>query len=233
MSKLDDLAFVPEQFSGKARLFPLPNLVMFPHVMQPLHIFEDRYRALLEEAMADDRLIAMTLLAPGWEKNYDGRPALHPVGCLGRVAASQQQPDGRSNILLLGLRRVRLVEELPARKLFREAEVAVIEDDYHTSSAARRTALQSELLGVFQQALPKMKQTAEQMEQLLGRSITLGMLTDIIGYTLELDLKLKQQLLEESNVDARAQTLIRHVRQVLSAPADETAGGFPPDFSVN
>ena len=75
MSQLeDDLAFVPEQFSGRARLFPLPNLVLFPHVMQPLHVFERRYVDLLHDAIEDDRLIAMALLAAGLGKRLR-RPA--------------------------------------------------------------------------------------------------------------------------------------------------------------
>ena len=83
MSSFDDLSFAPQEFSGKVRLFPLPNLVLFPHVMQPLHIFEPRYRFLLEDALATDRLIAMALLAPGWENDYEGRPPLYPMACLG------------------------------------------------------------------------------------------------------------------------------------------------------
>ena len=79
-------------FAGVARLFPLPNLVFFPHVMQPLHIFEPRYRQMTADALAGDRLIALTLLQPGWEDQYEGRPAVHPVACLGRVVADQLLP---------------------------------------------------------------------------------------------------------------------------------------------
>ena len=61
-----ELQFDASTFSGVARLFPLPNLVLYPHVMQPLHIFEERYREMLEDAIADDGLIAMALLEPGW-----------------------------------------------------------------------------------------------------------------------------------------------------------------------
>ena len=86
----EELAFDSASFSGRARLFPLPNLVMFPHVLQPLHIFEPRYREMLEDAMADDRLIAMSILAPGWEKHYEGRPALESVACLGQVVTMEE-----------------------------------------------------------------------------------------------------------------------------------------------
>ena len=115
MASFDSLSFSFEDFAGKVRVFPLPNLVLFPHVMQPLHIFEPRYRELLEDALAGDRLIAMALLAPGWQKTYDGRPPLYPMACLGRITTHHQLESGAYNVLLLGLRRVRLVEELPPR----------------------------------------------------------------------------------------------------------------------
>ena len=74
-----------EDFGGTARLFPLPNLVLFPHVAQPLHIFEARYRQMMADALEDDRRLAMALLRPGWEEDYHLRPPIHPVVCLGRV----------------------------------------------------------------------------------------------------------------------------------------------------
>ena len=89
-------------YSGQARLFPLPNLVFFPNVMQPLHIFEPRYRQMTADALAGDRFIAMVLPRPGWEKDYAGKPAIHRVACLGRVLAEQTLEDGRFNILLRG-----------------------------------------------------------------------------------------------------------------------------------
>ena len=74
MSAFEEYKFTPAEFSGIVRLFPIPNLVMFPHVMQPLHVFEPRYRDLLEDALANDRLIAMAVLEPGWESDYEGQP---------------------------------------------------------------------------------------------------------------------------------------------------------------
>src|ERR1041384_4418581 len=110
MSLSDNLSFSPEDFSGKARLFPLPNLVLFPHVMQPLHIFEPRYRAMTADALASDRFIALVLPIPG-DEDPETPPALHSVGCLGRIVADQKLPDGRYNILLRGYARIRIVKE--------------------------------------------------------------------------------------------------------------------------
>ena len=81
----EDLIFDETRFKGVVRLFPLPDLIMFPHVMQPLHVFEPRYRALLNDALNSDGLIAMSMLAPGWEADYEGRPPVLPYACLGKV----------------------------------------------------------------------------------------------------------------------------------------------------
>ena len=103
-------------FGGTARLFPLPNLVLFPHVVQPLHIFEPRYRELMADALAGDRLIALALLRPGWEEDYDQQPPIHPVICLGSIHKEERLPDGRYNLLLQGVSRARVLEEVPSPK---------------------------------------------------------------------------------------------------------------------
>ncbi len=226
MSLSEDLSFSPEKFSGRVRLFPLPNLVLFPHVMQPLHIFEPRYRAMLEEAFAGDGLIAMVLLAPGWESDYEGRPPLRPVGCLCRVATHHQTAEGSYNVLVLGLRRIAIVEELPADKPFREAMVALQDDEYSEDGAAARGELQRKLLESFKKLLPKMPEAHEQLDQLLGSTIPLGMLTDIVAYTLDIDLDFKEQMLRENSVDRRAQQLLEHLTRLRRMV-------FPPEFSLN
>ena len=99
MSLPENPKFDPTEFSGVVRLFPLPNLVLFPHVLQPLHIFEQRYRDLLEDALAEDQMIAMAVLTPGWEQHYEGRPPVKKVACLGRVATHVRLADGRGSSL--------------------------------------------------------------------------------------------------------------------------------------
>jgi hypothetical protein len=96
-------------------LFPLPNVVLFPNVFLPLHIFEPRYRAMLADALAGDRIIGMTLLMPGYEADYQGRPPVYPVGCAGVITHAEQMPDGRSNVVLRGIEKFRIVEEDASR----------------------------------------------------------------------------------------------------------------------
>jgi Lon protease-like protein len=235
MSTFDELSFSFEDFGGKVRLFPLPNLVLFPYVMQPLHIFEPRYRDLLEDALAGDHLIAMAVLAPGWERNYEGRPAIHPIACLGRITACCRLPDGTYNVLLLGLRRVKVVREVTSVRRFREAEVEVREDIYPAQQASRRALLQQSLRDGLMRLLPTLPEATEQLDQLLDNDIPLGMLSDLIGYMLDIGLAEKQVLLAEPNVHRRAELLLRHL-SVAAADLEPVASAalcFPPYFSTN
>ncbi|NDC63288.1 MAG: peptidase S16 [Planctomycetia bacterium] len=227
----EPLAFSPDQFSGLARMFPLPNLVMFPHVMQALHIYEPRYRAMLEEAVEDDRLIALGVLAPGWKDQYEGRPPLRSTACLCRVATHQRTDEGTYNVLVLGVRRLRLLRELPPAKPFRVVEADIVEDIESADAPAGMAAdLQRQLLAAFKRAMPKIPDAYEQLDQLLGSQITLGMLADIVAYTIDLDLEWKMRLLAECDVFRRTQLLLE---ALAGRPAGVSGRPFPPPFSAN
>lgn len=99
-------------------VFPLPGVVLFPGVLLPLHVFELRYRVLVREALSGERLIALALLLPGWERDYQGSPEFHPLGCLARIDEVAWLPDDCYHLRLLGLSRVwlgRPVREFPFR----------------------------------------------------------------------------------------------------------------------
>src|SRR5512147_1061011 len=89
-------------------IFPLPNVVLFPTVFLPLHIFEPRYRAMVRDALGGDRIIGMALLRPGWESHYEASPAVYAVGCAGLITHAERLPDGRYNIVLQGLEKYRI-----------------------------------------------------------------------------------------------------------------------------
>ncbi len=99
-------------------VFPLPNVVLFPHAVVPLHIFELRYRTMIRDALAGERLLAIALLRPGWEHEYHGSPAFHDLACLARIESVEWLPDDCYDLKLLGLARVRLgvaAREFPYR----------------------------------------------------------------------------------------------------------------------
>lgn len=221
------LEFNETAFCGSARLFPLPNLVLFPHVVQPLHIFEGRYREMLEDAVADDSLIALALFEPGWEADYDSRPALSPVACLGKVIAHNRLEDGRYNLLLLGLRRVRIVRELAPLRSFRQAEVELVSEQ----DGAAPAGLRESLIEAFRCKLPA-HLACEDLSQLITSQIPMRALTDLVAYALPLPIALKRQLLAEPVVARRAQLILTHLRSGRPA-APPLGDGFPPSFSAN
>lgn len=241
----DGFQFSKTDFSGRVRLFPLPNLVLYPHVLRPLHIFEPRYRAMLEDALASDALVAMALLAPGWEPDYEGRPPLYPAACLGGVTTHARLDDGTYNLLLHGLRRIRLIRELPPDKLYREAEVEVLEDEYPAETAADRPRLRRQLVQCFKELLrPSSTQVISlgagaqlpagqtpAFEELLDGQLPLGVLTDVMAYALDLSMPMKEQLLGQTNVDTRAATLVAEVTRLRGQ--DTPRPDFPPKFSPN
>ncbi len=237
MTNLQSSAGWPEDFCGRVRLFPLPNLVLFPNVVQPLHIFEPRYCEMLLDALAGDRLIAMALLQQGWEKDYRSRPPLASTVCVGKVISHTPTDDGRHNILLVGIKRGRIVRELDCSSGFRMAEVQVLEDVYPADGASLRARLTRNLQSLFLQFVPEGLAAQESFKQLVGKQLPLGILTDTITYALNLPLAIKQQLLSENNVDIRCRILTRCLEQKLNVASPGECGpatdDFPPRFSDN
>jgi Lon protease-like protein len=222
----DDLAAL-DRFGGEARLFPLPNLVFFPQVVQGLHVFEPRYRQMTDDALAGDGLIALVLLREGWEDGYDAPPDLAPVGCLGRIVQHERLPDGRYNLRLKGLARVRLDEETESDKQYRTARVTVLADEPCDLGrlAALRKQLAAAVLPRFEPAGPAHRHLSE----LFDGEMPLGQLCDVLAYALPLPVELKQQLLTDLAVDDRADRLAAALR-LPNGPAGRR---FPPEFSAN
>lgn len=107
-------------------IFPLPGAILFPGLQLPLHIFEPRYRALVGDALARDRRIAM--IQP--QRPNDGAP-LYEIGCVGRIGEVEALEDGRYNLILEGEARFRLLREIQATTPFRQVEAELIEDEEH------------------------------------------------------------------------------------------------------
>ncbi len=238
MANLQAAAGWPSDFCGTVRLFPLPNLVLFPNVPQPLHIFEPRYCEMLLDALAHDRLIAMALLQPGWESQYQNRPKIASTVCVGKIVTHTPTGDGRHNILLVGIKRARIIEELEFVRPFRQAKVEVLDDFYPPNEDAERREMAETLQSIFAKFVPEGLAAQASFQQLLGEQMPLGLLTDMIAYALSLPLAVKQQLLAEPNVDIRCRLLVRCLKQRLESSKDSVSSngpldGFPPPFSEN
>src|ERR1051325_11468359 len=193
-------------------IFPLPNVVLFPNVFLPLHIFEPRYRAMLGDALAGDRIIGMTLLMPGYEADYQGRPAVYRVGCAGVITHSEQLPDGRSNVVLRGIEKFRILEEDSSR----EYRLARVEPLPETTSDTEKMLL---------------KQRRNRLEALLVAAIERGGqdprfpsaipdedLVNALSQYLALDPVARQALLERNGILARCDALIELLEMKTYSP---------------
>lgn len=200
-------------------IFPLPNVVLFPNVFLPLHIFEPRYREMVSDALDGDRIIGMVLLRPGWESDYEGRPEIYQVGCAGLITHADRTVDGRYNLVLRGFEKFRIRREDHERS-YRRAEVDTIlepmnEDDRAVMRAERRrleTLLvpQPEGRGVD----PKMPPSMPDEE-----------LVNALAQYLDLEVVEKQALLERDGLVNRCRSLIDLLEmKVIIARHDWGAG---------
>lgn len=206
---LEDLTDVP--------LFPLPNVVLLPRAVLPLHIFEPRYRDMMRYALEGPRIIGMALLDGDWKHSYHSCPSVCQVVCVGRIVTHEQLDDGRYNLLLEGRLRARIVEE--DRSLsFRRARVEPVAEtrifEVDVEDERRR-------LGAIC-ARPKLAGTslALQLSKLVSMPIRTSDVADVMAFSLIEDVGFKQHLLCEGDVVAR-------VRRV----ADELDRLFPDAMS--
>ncbi len=187
-------------------LFPLPNVVLFPNVFLPLHVFEPRYRQMVADALATDRMIGMVLLKPGWEHDYEGRPPVYPIGCSGVITHVERLPDGRYNLVLRGLERFRVLEEDEARS-YRRALVEPVADgdvagDDHAVIRRQRSRLEALLEPVENR--PK-----------IPRDMTDRDLINALAQYLDLEPLEKQALLEAPSLRRRAESLVELLEMKL------------------
>ena len=128
-------------------LFPLPNVVLFPKTYLPLHIFEPRYQDMITDAGAQGQCVGMALLKEGWEERYYENPPIFQIGCVGRLVSTQRFSDGRSNILLQGLARYEICEELDGKN-YRRANIVL---KPHVEGPGPGTSLRAELTKALQE----------------------------------------------------------------------------------
>ena len=191
-------------------IFPLPDVMLFPNVSRPLHIFEPRYRAMVADALKGDRIIGMVLLRPGYEADYEGRPPVYPIGCAGVITDVEQLPDGRYAIVLRGLVKFRVTSEDQSRA-YRLARVEAIPEMPDDKEGA---------------ALRKQR---PRLEALLAASIAPGSkppppdlpdedLVNGLAQYLAIDPTDRQALLEREGVLSRSQALLDLLEKKVAPP---------------
>ncbi len=129
-------------------IFPLSDVVLFPHVRRPLHLFEPRYRQMAEHVLAGDRRLGMVTVPPEHADAMLGDPPVYPIGCAGTVVWAQRRADGRYDLILEGTHRFRIENEResPEKRPYRVAEVALLEDPCDPGDAEALAALRTRLV---------------------------------------------------------------------------------------
>jgi Lon protease-like protein len=221
-------------FSRPIPLFPLPNCVLFPGAVQPLHIFEPRYRDVTAAALKDQSALALALLQSGWEQQYYGAPPIHAILCAGIIVAHELLPDGKYNLLLHGVTRAKVLREDNAGDAhpYRTAMLQPLDDHppmdeagarfhrnalYHylTATPLSRLTIASSLLPLFDADDP----------------LPTPRLIDVLAFTLIQDIPTRQQLLEQRNPLLRGQHLLRELTTLAKSLEARTA--WPPPQSNN
>ena len=189
--------------SNEVPVFPLPNVVFFPRVVLPLHVFEPRYRELVNDAVAGEGLIAISLLEEGFEENYEGSPPFHPIGTVGRIEELDTLADGRMLLRLIGLQRVELnkvVQERPYRRVqIRPLGETPVEEDGDDAQAAKLELLAS------QSALLRELRRGPGESFVMDDRVSFETAVNSACAHLPIEPAIRQSLLEEDNLWVRQQ----------------------------
>ena len=192
-----------KDLSNPIAIFPLPSTVFFPKTVLPLHIFEPRYRKMVSDVQAGNKLIGMVLLAPGWENSYYENPEIIQRGCVGRRDKITTLPDGKFNIELMGLSRFKILKEIKGEP-YRQANVdflTEINDGKSDDELAKKAKAQfSEWLSIH----PKIKSSPNNPLKLIEQANALSEVIDKVVYGMDLKTEQKQSILEEIDVVKRA-----------------------------
>lgn len=185
-------------------IFPLPNVVLFPNVFLPLHIFEPRYRQMIAESLEGDRIIGMVLLRPGYQADYEGAPAIYQTGCSGLISHVERLEDGRYNLVLRGLEKFTIRAEAPPEpgRLYRTAVATPVDERIDDNARDRLRALRGQLMQVLKPAFNGA------IESRLPESMPDEDLINALAQYLEFDPAEKLALLEQPGPLARGTAML-------------------------
>ena len=206
----------PEKAGGAGPLpatipiFPLQDVMLFPNIARPLHIFEPRYRAMVADALKGNRIIGMVMLKAGYEAEYEGRPPIYSIGCAGRITDVEELPDGRYSIVLRGLVKFRVISEDQSRpyRLARVEALPEVPDSAQRAALRRQRPRLTELLAKVAAPDSEPPPPALPDEDLVNG----------LAQYLEVDPTERQELLELKDLVSRSQALIDLLEERVRPP---------------
>ena len=203
-------------------IFPLPNCVLLPGGLLPLHVFEPRYRELTRDCLAGSQLMAVARLRPGYETTYYGRPPVCDRCGVGRIICSEELPDGRFALLLRGVARVEIARELPPERPYRLVEARMLADQAVNRDEA--FAHHRKLIQLCDRLAEVIEKGGPQLRDLVRAFDEPGACADAIAAALVMDADARQALLEACDPMVRLQRTLGHVSHMLCelAPCEGT-----------
>lgn len=215
-----------DEYPGWVRLFPLPNLVLFPNVVQGLHLFEPRYRTLAADSISSDGTFAMAILKPDWNE-YDDKPAVYEYACLGRIQQYEKLSDGRYHMRLRGISRIKLTQERATETLYRIADAELLPED-RPDDIPKLISARKKLAELVLTRFQPSEETSKQLMDLFSSESPLGHVVDLLAYSLPLKIELKYKLLSEEKVWPRFEILCNELMSIKKPIL-----AYPPNFSKN
>jgi Lon protease-like protein len=220
MTRSDALSPPESQALSALPIFPLPNCVLLPGGLMPLHVFEPRYRDLTRDCLEGSQLMAVARLRPGYETAYYGRPPVYERCGVGRIICSEELPDGRFALLLRGVARVEIARELPAERAYRLVEARMLPDQDCDRTEAKD--IHRRLIQLCDRLAEVIEKGGPQLRDLVRSVDDPGACADAIAAALVMDADSRQELLEACNPMVRLQRTLGHVSHMLCelAPCD-------------
>ena len=194
-------------------IFPLPNCVLLPGGLLPLHVFEPRYRELTRDCLATHQLMGVARLRPGFEQTYYGRPPVFERLGVGRIICSEELPDGRFALLLRGVARVEIARELPVERAYRLVEAQLLRDA--SCDLTDVTDHHNQLIHLCDRLAEVIEQGGAQLRDLVRAFETPGECADAVAAALIMDADERQELLVAVDPMVRLQRTLGHVSHLL------------------
>jgi Lon protease-like protein len=194
-------------------IFPLPNAALFPGAPLPLHVFEPRYRDMIRDALAGNKALAVARLRPGFEQHYEGRPAVFDVCGAGRIVDHVQRDDGRYDILLRGVARVRILNEHAPLQKYRLVNAELLSDA--PGSAELAAAFHERLRSLWPVLAPHLPEAARDLASFAQGADGAGELSDRLAGSLFGDPELTQRLIEELDPAERLRIVTDALHEVV------------------
>ena len=203
-------------------IFPLPNCVLLPGGLMPLHVFEPRYRELTRDCLASHQLMAVARLRPGYEQTYYGKPPVYERCGVGKIICSEELPDGRFALLLRGVARVEIERELPVERTYRMVSAKLLADAKCDPQHA--LDFHHKLIALCDRLAEVIEQGGSQLRDLVRSFDSPGACADAVAAALIMDPDARQELLEACDPMVRLERTLGHVSHLLCelAPCPET-----------